>query len=190
MLEVSAGEGWEEWAEVEGFADSTALDKHFVFDRSTRRGRASGRRSGCQDGSVRQYGAVPAKGARCGCARTARAVAAAGNVARGTITVPRSSIRYVSRVVNRRAAAGGVDGETIEEAKVRGPIQMRTRNRAVTAQDYEQLAREAAPEVARVRCVPAGGDDERARPLPPTACVSWSSRPSPATRAAGCVSSS
>jgi predicted phage baseplate assembly protein len=29
-----------------------------------------------------------------------------------------------------------------------------TRNRAVTARDYEQLAREATPEVARVRCLP------------------------------------
>jgi predicted phage baseplate assembly protein len=31
---------------------------------------------------------------------------------------------------------------------------LQTRNRAVTAQDFELLTREAAPEVARVRCVP------------------------------------
>jgi predicted phage baseplate assembly protein len=76
-------------------------------------------------------------------------------VARGAITILKSSIPYVTRVVNRHAATGGVDGETLDEAKSRGPIQMRTRNRAVTAGDYEQLAKEAAPEVARVRCVPA-----------------------------------
>jgi predicted phage baseplate assembly protein len=51
---------------------------------------------------------------------------------------------------------GGVDGEDIENAKVRGPITLRTRGRAVTAEDYEHLAREAAPEVARVRAVVAG----------------------------------
>src|SRR5438132_1178494 len=51
---------------------------------------------------------------------------------------------------------GGVDGEDIEGAKVRGPIVLRTRDRAVTMEDYEHLAREAAPEVARVRCVTAG----------------------------------
>jgi hypothetical protein len=59
-------------------------------------------------------------------------------------------------VQNRRAAEGGVDGEDIEGAKVRGPIVLRTRDRAVTMEDYEHLAREAAPEVARVRCVTAG----------------------------------
>ena len=45
----------------------------------------------------------------------------AGNVARGAVQVLRTSIPYVSEVVNREAARGGVDGETIEEAKVRGP---------------------------------------------------------------------
>jgi len=32
---------------------------------------------------------------------------------------------------------------------------LRTRSRAVTAEDFELLTREAAPEVARVRCIPA-----------------------------------
>ena len=50
-----------------------------------------------------------------------------------------------------------MDGESVEEAKTRGPITLRTKGRAVTREDYEQLAREAAPEVARVRCIEAGG---------------------------------
>jgi predicted phage baseplate assembly protein len=50
-----------------------------------------------------------------------------------------------------------VDGEAVRDAAVRGPLQLRTRDRAVTAEDYEQLAREAAPHAARVRCVPADG---------------------------------
>jgi predicted phage baseplate assembly protein len=79
-----------------------------------------------------------------------------GNVARNAVSVLKSSIPYVSKVQNRRAAEGGVDGEDIENAKVRGPIVLRTRDRAVTMEDYEHLAREAAPEVARVRCVTAG----------------------------------
>ena len=49
-----------------------------------------------------------------------------------------------------------MDGEEIENAKVRGPIVLRTRDRAVTMEDYEHLAKEAAPEVARVLCVTAG----------------------------------
>ncbi len=34
----------------------------------------------------------------------------------------KSSIPFVARVENRRPARGGVDGEDIENAKVRGPI--------------------------------------------------------------------
>jgi predicted phage baseplate assembly protein len=155
VIEVSDGEGWEEWAEVEGFADSGPTDKHFVFDR--RIGElVFGPAVRQEDGSVAQYGAAPPKGAVVRARSYRTGGGSRGNVARGAISVPRSSIRYVNRVVNRRPASGGVDGETLEEAKVRGPVQMRARNRAVTAQDYEQLAREAAPEVARVRCVPAG----------------------------------
>src|SRR5437588_750019 len=72
----------------------------------------------------------------------------------------KSPMPYVSKLQNRRAAEGGVDGEDIENAKVRGPIMLRTRDRAVTMEDYEQLAREAALEVARVRCVTAGDGAE------------------------------
>jgi predicted phage baseplate assembly protein len=79
-------------------------------------------------------------------------------VARGTLSVLKSSIPYVSRVENRRPAEGGVDGEDIEAAKIRGPILLRTRDRAVTTEDFEHIAKEAAPEVARVRCVAATGD--------------------------------
>jgi len=49
----------------------------------------------------------------------------------------------------------------VRDAAVRGPLLLRTRDRAVTAEDYEQLAREAAPEAARVRCIPAHGADGR-----------------------------
>ena len=49
----------------------------------------------------------------------------------------------------------------MQAAKIRGPLVLGTRNRAVTAHDYEQLAREATPEVARVRCLPV---DDGGRP--------------------------
>jgi predicted phage baseplate assembly protein len=69
--------------------------------------------------------------------------------------VLRSSIPYIARVENREAARGGVDGETVEEAKTRAPIALRAQERAVTARDYEELARRAAPETARIACLAA-----------------------------------
>ena len=158
LIDVSDDDGWKEWTEVEGFADSGPSDRHFVFDRSIGEV-VFGPAVRCQDGSVQQYGAVPAKGATVRLRSYRTGGGSRGNVAAGQISVVRSSIPYVTSVKNRRAASGGVDGETVEEAKVRGPLQMRTRNRAVTAADYEQLAREAAPDVARVRCVSAASGD-------------------------------
>ena len=59
----------------------------------------------------------------------------------------------IDRVENRRAASGGTAAETLDEVRVRGPLDLRTRDRAVTAADIEVLARRAAPQLARVRCV-------------------------------------
>jgi predicted phage baseplate assembly protein len=53
-----------------------------------------------------------------------------------------------------------VDGETVAEAKIRAPQQLRVQERAVTAADYEQLARAAGPSAARIRCLPAGNGSE------------------------------
>ena len=155
ILEVSGIDGWQEWTQVQDFVDSQPDDHHFVLDAVAGEVQLGpGVRE--PDGALRNYGAVPPKGARLRLRSYLIGGGGHGNVARNTISVLKSSIPYVSKVQNRRAAEGGVDGEGIENAKVRGPIVLRTRDRAVTMEDYEHLAREAAPEVARVRCVTAG----------------------------------
>jgi predicted phage baseplate assembly protein len=72
-----------------------------------------------------------------------------------TLTVLRSSVPFVRGVINLAPAAGGVDAETVAEAKVRGPMTLRTGQRAVTAGDYERISLESSAEVARARCLPA-----------------------------------
>ncbi|MDQ6709643.1 MAG: putative baseplate assembly protein [Candidatus Dormibacteraeota bacterium] len=155
VLEVSSVDGWEEWKQVQDFVDSKPDDSVFMLDAVAGEVLLGpGVRE--PDGAMRYYGAVPHKGARLRVRSYLIGGGRRGNVARNAITVLKSSIPYVSKVQNRRAAEGGVDGEDIENAKVRGPIVLRTRDRAVTMEDYEHLAHEAAPEVARVRCVTAG----------------------------------
>jgi predicted phage baseplate assembly protein len=61
----------------------------------------------------------------------------------------------VSRVENREPAQGGLEAETLEDAKVRAPGQFRTRTRAVTADDYEYLASHVEG-VERVSCLAPG----------------------------------
>ena len=78
-----------------------------------------------------------------------------GNVARGLVRVLKTSVPYVARVENRHPAVGGADGETMADAKLRGPLVLRSSGRAVTAEDFEVLARDVAPDAARVACLPA-----------------------------------
>jgi predicted phage baseplate assembly protein len=70
--------------------------------------------------------------------------------------VLRTSVPLVERVENRHPAGGGTAAETLDQVRVRGPLDLRTRDRAVTASDIEVLALRAAPSVARVRCVAEG----------------------------------
>lgn len=156
VVEVGGPDGWEPWAQVEDFAASGPGDRHFVLE--DRAGEVVfGPAVREADGRLRHYGAVPPKGAAVRLRGYRTGGGERGNVARDAISVLKSSIPYVASVTNRVAATGGTDGEDLENAKVRGPLLLRTRQRAVTAEDYENLARAAAPEVGRVRCVPAGG---------------------------------
>jgi predicted phage baseplate assembly protein len=160
VVEVAGPEGWEPWEQVQGFGESGEDDLHWrlsanegaiVFGPAVR----------LADGSPRQYGAIPPAGAHVRVRRYRTGGGRLGNVAAHEIVTLKSAIPFIGRVDNRRPATGGVDGETLSAAKTRGPLVLGTRNRAVTARDYEQLAREATPEVARVRCLPV---DDGGRP--------------------------
>lgn len=78
-----------------------------------------------------------------------------GNVAAGTITTLLSSIPGIdgSKTTNLFAAAGGQDEERFEEAQVRARRTLRARERAVTPEDFELLAKQAG-NVARAKAVP------------------------------------
>ncbi|WP_158887980.1 putative baseplate assembly protein [Amycolatopsis anabasis] len=158
VVEVSDGTGWQEWCTVEHFGESSGADRHVVLN-ATGGEFAFGPAVREPDGGIRHYGAVPPKGAVIRVRRYRTGGGRAGNVARRAISVLRSSVPYVARVENREAASGGVDGETVEAAKLRGPLALRTQERAVTVDDFELIARGAAPAAARIRCVPAAEAD-------------------------------
>lgn len=157
VLEVAGGEGWEQWQPVEHFAASGPSDQHFTVDQVAGE-LILGPAVRQPDGTLRQYGAVPPKGVPLRLPAYRTGGGRRGNVARGLLSVQRDPVPFVTRVENRHPAAGGVEGETVPNAALRGPLLLRTRDRAVTAEDYELLARAAAPGVARVRCVAAGPD--------------------------------
>lgn len=153
-LQVIDETGATDWAAVEHFAESAEDDKCFHIDSfsgEVQFGPAV--RQG--DGTLRQYGAVPPKGANLRLAVYRTGGGVRGNVATGQVRVLKTSVPYVARVENRTPAVGGARAEDIEDAKLRGPLVLRSRGRAVTAEDFVELTKQVAPEIARVHCVGA-----------------------------------
>jgi predicted phage baseplate assembly protein len=172
------------WQEVNDFADSTAQDRHYTLDsvtgqvqfgplirepaqlkaqvqgRSRRQvlGETALPRTGStvvQDLMEQQYGAIPPRGAliRMSSYRTGGGLK--GNVQRGTLRIPKTAVPYVDRVINHEAAHDGADAESLDNAVIRIPRMLRTRDRAVTPEDFETLTLQAAQgAVARVHCLP------------------------------------
>ncbi|MBW2638429.1 MAG: baseplate J/gp47 family protein, partial [Deltaproteobacteria bacterium] len=96
---------------------------------------------------------------------------------KNTVTVLETPYPPGAAVRNIEPASGGADPETIEEAKLRGPWTLKHRYRAVTLEDFEHLAKEASPEVARTTCY-EGEDAIQVIVLPKTG----SDKPQPSFR--------
>ncbi|MCM5680491.1 putative baseplate assembly protein [Schlegelella sp. S2-27] len=84
-----------------------------------------------------------------------------GNVPAGTLRELRSGVGFIESVRNPLPAEGGAATESLRSARDRSVQLVRHRDRAVSFEDYEWLAREASPDVARVRALPLEGLDGR-----------------------------
>ncbi len=133
---------WVRWHKVRDFYESESRDRHYVLDRLT--------------GEVQfgdgQYGMVPPQGRNnIRLSQYQTGGGTRGNLAANTIVQLKTTIPYVDSVTNLEAAGGGSEQESLEQVKERGPKWLRHRDRAVTIQDFEDLAYEASPDVARAK---------------------------------------
>lgn len=147
--------GYEPWQEVRDFSGSGPSDRHFILD-SLSGEIEFGLAIREPSGETVQHGMIPPAGHRLRFGSYRSGGGVIGNVGPGTITVLKSSIPYVASVTNLEAASGGAESETMDHAKMRAPKMLRACTRAVTADDFEFLALEASPQVARARCVGPG----------------------------------
>ncbi|MGB8645338.1 MAG: putative baseplate assembly protein [Anaerolineae bacterium] len=165
-VQISTTDGaWETWQRVDDFGDSKPGDRHYVFDPITgvvEFGPAIRQR----DGSEPQFGAIPPQGATIRISRYRVGGGIRGNVAEGRIKILKTTVPSVASVRNRAPITGGIDAQSLDDALLRGPALLRTRHRAVTAEDFEYLAREVEG-VGRVRCLQPRPDDSLA-PKPGT----------------------
>jgi len=148
-LELDEGSGFELWAEVEDFYASTRKDKHFVLNRTAgeirfgdgERGRIPVANPDNRDANVvaREY--------RYGGGKN-------GNVAAGKLSNLPGSIPGVdtNAITNLRPGVGGREEESVADAKLRAPEELKNKDRAVTEEDFERQAEEA-PGVKRAKAL-------------------------------------
>jgi predicted phage baseplate assembly protein len=156
-VEVVTGGQATAWERVDDFSASEADDHHFTWDRTSGE-IAFGPHVREPDGQMMEHGAVPPLDAEIRTTGYRYGGGSIGNVGARTIAWLKSSLPLIGRVENLDPATGGVDAETVDNAKLRGPMSMRTSQRAVTVADFERLTLEAAPQVARAHCLPPATD--------------------------------
>jgi hypothetical protein len=139
---------WVRWVEVFDFYSSKSTSRHFCLDPV--------------NGTIRfgdgVQGAIPPIGRDNIRLVTVRYHdGARGNVAGGAVSVvrnPAGDLAAVKRVTNIEDAAGGSDVESLDDIRQRGPQRLKHRQRSVTLEDYEWLARESGSQVKNAKCFP------------------------------------
>lgn len=157
-LEVREPAGWVQWREVDTLGASGPGDPRFVLDPAA--------------GEIRFGDGIHGRLPRPGEVIRARSYRHGGGVVGN---VPASAINRITppagvaklRVVNPLAAEGGVDGETLEQARARVPLVIRHGNRAVAAEDFRDLAMETpGANLGRVEVLPRHKPQERVDGVP------------------------
>ncbi|HEY9850960.1 MAG TPA: putative baseplate assembly protein [Leptolyngbyaceae cyanobacterium] len=101
----------------------------------------------------RQYGKVPPPGAEIYMVAYRTGGGSRGNVEAHKLTVIKQAIPYVKSTINYQPARGGMDAESLDEAVIRVPQLLRTRECAVTPEDFENVAKKSTRTVARAHCI-------------------------------------
>ncbi len=135
---------WVHWQEVPDFYASAPGDRHYTLDRQ----------SGTIQFGDELQGRIPPAGAN-----NIRITYPTGGGRRGnrppnTVNQLNTTLPYIDTVTNLEPARGGAEQETLEQLKTRVPKQLRHGNRAVTWQDFGDLAYEASTQVKRVKVIP------------------------------------
>lgn len=186
VIVIPAGGLPQTWQEVRDFADSTSESLHYTINSITGTVqfgpliREPGKikqetqiRSRIQQAKIEdtvfpigdiesnhlehQYGAVPPQGAEIKMVVYRTGGGKQGNVQSYTLQSLKSAVPYVASVINHKPAVNGADAESLEQAVLRAPRILRTRDRAVTPEDFEVLAQAGSQGgIARVRCLPEG----------------------------------
>jgi predicted phage baseplate assembly protein len=150
------------WTQVPDFGNSTPRDPHYTLDPIA--GLVTLGPALLQpDGTLHCFGKVPPAGSRLSFGRYRYGGGLRGNVAAGELCVLKSARAYLAQVQNRAPATGGREAQSLADAALRAPALLRTRGRAVTANDFVEIAG-SVPGVARAFCAAPGNQAAPAGP--------------------------
>lgn len=129
-LTLQVGDHGEVWERRADFLTSEPGDSHYLLDPT----------SGVITLGDGLRGRVPVAGAQVTATRFRTGGGAVGNVSAGTVSRIKGRVRHVASVTNIRPAHDGTDPEPLERVKLRAPHELRTRDRAMSAEDFTDLA--------------------------------------------------
>jgi len=143
---------WVRYREVDNFYSSNTFSRHYCVDYKT--------------GNILfgdgQHGVNPPKrkfNIRLASYRTGGGEQ--GNVAAHTLQILTQAVPFIAGCDNPFRAEGGADMETVENLKSRAAGVFKSLQRAVTAEDFQWLARESSASVGRAYCL--GSKDRQGR---------------------------
>jgi len=105
-----------------------------------------------------KFGAIPKVGSEIIAHYYATTLGKSGNIGKNKIKVLRQSISFISGVTNIEDATGGVDGDNIDDLIKIAPSYFKTRNRAITVEDYETLAKDFSSYIISAKAVNIDGE--------------------------------
>ena len=105
-----------------------------------------------------KYGKIPKPNVDIHVASYATTLGKKGNVDSHKIINLRKSISFVESVTNIVPAIGGADGDDLDMLKKYAPSEFKTRDRAITAEDYESLTTEFSSNIINAKATSQNGD--------------------------------
>jgi predicted phage baseplate assembly protein len=137
-LEIDEGQGFMVWQEVDDFFSSGPNDRVYTLNRNT----------GVASLGTGENGRIPVANLLNSnanvVARSYRAGGSSvGNVGAQTITQIQTFVQSIDTATNYEPATGGTDEESVADAKLRASLALKSKDRAVTPEDFEYLATQA-----------------------------------------------
>jgi hypothetical protein len=148
-------QAWVRWEQVDDFLNSSPTDRHYVANRTEGYVLFGNGKSGRIPSPSKEPN-ITIEYKTGGGDRT--------NLPAGAVQKLNRAVGFINRVSNPEKLSGGYDVEPLIEAIKRSSAMLRTQGKAITARDFEELAKYATRNVGIVKCF--AGYDENSHKQP------------------------